>query len=482
MWRNHQPSATPVNKGTFTGVDDLTGATPNSQESTIYSRHHHPAICDRSLGVLMTSGTSKNDRILSILIAAVLIFATDAMAQDGASADSDTDGMSEELKRKEEQAKIKDAEKRIAEAEAAIARAKGSDTKGLAGDSDVKEGAGYFAEVLAYQSLEVAATEIAVAVADKAGKFILTNNPGLNTERALWTTVELRIRVFEDSFSKLEQSLRDGRDQRCSDEDEPIRMTRAPATALLALTAGLGALSDVLGFFRTDTTLVAYGVDLDDYALLASVAQKLTAAGKTVFIPGLHGGSDGVIATRLGKLQAKGTNLEVLRDKIRKCSADAWREVEALRKEVQEHKADETRRKAAQRKLDAALGKPLVKLLVFAEEQVTAAGSALRDFFNALVTQPKAGEPSPLERIATVDAMKRHPDASYLYLDIVGEGGEVQTTKSALMGGRINYVGGSSSVYVLTDATGIVKASGASTKFRRGWYGARGGVKNLQTE
>ena len=70
----------------------------------------------------------------------------------------------------------------------------------------------------------------------------------------------------------------------------------------------------------------------------------------------------------------------------------------------------------------------------------------------------------------------------FLYVGIAGQGGEVQITKSIWTGGRISYIGGSTSVYFLTDGAGVLYAAGAKSDYLKGWYGQRRGVAKLKIE
>jgi hypothetical protein len=209
-------------------------------------------------------------RIFGVLFIAGLWFlaAPDrALAQDEESSDASSEEeqsqepapSSPELQELQLKLSVETALKDIAEAQLAAAKAAGSETRGLEGAVTVGEGAGYFAEILAYDSVGDAASIIAAAVEkSNATKVIITNRFDLNKDRALWRRVDISLQQLEASFTSTDGSLKEGASEACKPPLPPDVIPVAPfafdaGVSLVAASAALGALADVIGFFRTDT-------------------------------------------------------------------------------------------------------------------------------------------------------------------------------------------------------------------------------------
>lgn len=421
-----------------------------------------------------------------------------AQPSDGpADAATQEERLTEERDIEKLRAEIAEQKKLRAQAEAAEAAAGGSGTRGLPGDVTVGAGAGYFAEVLAYQSVRSAAEAIADATHKGAGtgtRIIVVDRLDLNAERARWRVISLRLSRFESVIGDLRDVLQRGHADICEapGRAKSARESRAAAeqardtsvTGLVSAAAGLGALADVAGFFRTDAELAAYAVDLSDRALLASVAEALLKLDHPVLVPTIHADEAGTILRRTEDLQQRALRLSEPQSHIELCTRQAFEEVQKLevRLAVYERAKNVPKIEATLTALENARISPKYRLRTFADREIAAVRGAVDGFLASLVTPAASGQPSPIESITTVDVIKRHEDAMLLYVDVVDSGGEVHVSKSIWTGGKVSYVGGNTSVYFLTNSTGMLAATAARTGYLRGWYGNRGGVKGLKLD
>jgi hypothetical protein len=392
-------------------------------------------------------------------------------------------------------ADIAEAEKRESEAKVAIAKAGGGSTQPLDGTVTLNEGAGYFSEILAYNSLQIAAEEIAKDVVsktkDSGKKIIITDQVNIAALSAMWNLVSHQIdaakQQMKDTKTKFKQNS----------VSAGARLASA-AAALPALSAGVSALADIIGYFREDLEISQYNVDLHNRVLIAEVAKNLKDL--TVVIPSFSFGIEGKIVKSLGQMRVERNLLEGRLQTIETTNADLLKRENQYLKDIAKlknelavlEKADpldliaiknkKNEIKAGEANLKGHRDSAPYKYLARAKKEIPATIKLFDDLVKSVATPPNEGEKAPIELLSQIDSIRANPDDLFLFLSIVGQGGEVQITKSIWTGGRISYIGGSTAVYFVTDKNGTLTTAGSHSNYLKAWYGQRGGVKNLKTD
>ena len=363
-----------------------------------------------------------------------------------------------------------------------------STTTGATGSVTVGEGAGYFAEILAYQTLGRSADAIQDAIGKEIEKWsaeaikgaggketdgdtntvVVTDQLDLSQTTALWEVIDLKIESFEEEFGRVLRTYNDAGDR--------LEQEGVVAATAATLTSFLGAAADIAAFFKVDQEIKNRPVTLDDKALLAEVAQRIVGETITVVIPDLA-----VTGTRalIGELQKAQDLRSQIKDRLNKIRTELAKKTAVRDTQGQAHedatiqlarlktdkapaaqiRAAEDAVKAAKRALDRAQA-PVRRLTGVVTEFETLI-TAFDTLQTALTTAPTGGGKTPLETVAVVDIVRGTQDALVLYVDVVSSGGEVHITKSVWSSGRISYVGGSVAVYFLVDGAGELKASGS---------------------
>lgn len=418
----------------------------------------------------------KLPRVLNICL---LIF---LFSSGGAMADDTNERLAEEVARARLERDLV-----VANRERLLAELPQGTAKGLAGEVTLKEGAGYYAEVLAYRALGAAAEGVAEAVRERVrGRpVILTDQPDLLAHDGLWRLLDGKLRGFEAQVADIFREYRkpDGR---------PNFEVLQSAAVAGALPGVLGAASEVAAFFRVNRELTGRAVRLASSAALAEVAARLPEAAG-VWLPGFPGrATDDSLVERLRRLLDSRRELLALRvafesrytsdptyratldqqlatltaerDRLRSAGdSAALAEVEKRRKVVVDERtpvvADQERFERIQRRFD-----PLTtEIAAFAE---------------ALTARSAGAAASPLEIVSDVDAVRAlGPETLLLHLAIVSQGAEVHVTKTAWTSGHIAYVGGCVLQFLLLDpTTGRLLASGLVPAHRAESFKARRGA------
>ncbi len=393
-------------------------------------------------------------------------------------------------------ADIAEAKKRETLAEVEEAKAGAGETDQLEGTVTLNEGAGYFSEILAYRSLDGAACNIArkvtSATKDTGKAIVLTDQIEIAELSARWNLVLQQLNVIEQTFQRTGLAFT---------EDELDSRSRESSAAGSLISASLSSIADIAGYFREDTELTKFNLALNNKALLAEVSAAILDLKKdaVVVIPSMSYGTNGVIVSRLDQLLIKRNELEKRRKKIKDTNKDVLQKYRVLVADRSKKKAEKAALEAKKpvdaaavaakqaeiKKADEAVKKheddKAFMYAQSAEKKIPAVIKLYDDLVKALTTAPKSGEKAPLERLAQLDLLRAYPDAFFLYVSIVGQGGEVQVTNSIWTGGRISYIGGSTSVFFLTDKDGRVAAAGSPSEYHKAWYGQRAGVGKIKT-
>jgi hypothetical protein len=391
----------------------------------------------------------------------------------------------------EREKKIAQLKKEVAEAkrDALLAQLPSSaSTKGATGTVELKAKAGYFAELIAYQTLATAATEIAKDLGEGSQQtIVLTHVLDLSQRAQLWRLVKTRLEAFERRFDDL---LKTTRDIQRPEDWKAVERVRTLTAALPAL---LGGIADIAAFFKVDREFSARDVKLDENALLAEVAAALRRKGWSVFLPSLDISVRGTLLEKLDRLAAKRTetakrrrDLEVLLKPYLDDLAKLGKTLDAKTADLEKLKAAtssdrESVKRATEEveELETQL-QPLADLETFWKRLATDFDALLSgyDEYQKTLTEGSVGKPSVVETLAVVDVIQSQERAHRLLVGIVSQGAEIHVTTGVWFG-RISYVGGSVCIYFWIDPDGVCRGSDSITLWRGKSVKARHGSEAL---
>lgn len=439
----------------------------------------------------------------------------------------------EELARAEQGKAKALAEQAMAEAEKAkfSALLPSVTSKPLEGKVDLDQKAGYFAEILAYESVQDNASKIAEAIAAKIGsaKKIYFVKPSDFLQSAVQAgEIKKRLETFENTFIALLDRYKVTTGQ-LSEGETPALLALAAAPAVI------GALADVAAMFRVDRSIQGRETKVLSEFLALEVARALQENPKISSIevvqPSLITQPNTVILTRLREVQGKADKATLRLAEIRQVSGvnsvriesvqgeinetknklvelakdisserkDIKDEIKALRdlfEKVPPEKPEERKRLEAaikeQKDLLNALGTREADMKKRLEKQITDAKEtmapckfqkdtsdraiaqfepvlkAFSEFTNKLVSVPEGGKTPPLATLAEIDVLGELPDdALILTVTVGGQGGEVETRKSIWTSGRIYHRAGSACYFLLSDKHGRIIHSGGVVSNRQ---------------
>jgi len=401
-------------------------------------------------GVLMTTSTSQAQ--------------TEGTGQDAG--DNESDPIVEALER---QKKIAELEKAIAEAEKAKLAAELPDTEasGITGSVTFNKDSGYFAEMLAYQSMLGAAVLIGSALGppETAGtKVIVVTGDELAKSAQLWEIANVRV---EDAKKRLEDLL----EKYPTDYDFAVREAVAPV--LTTATALLSAAADIASFLRSELTVSAANVNVTTTALIAATAAKLKSKGWAPVLPAsslkktaLLGNIEALLAARRNLASRRADLESTMQPKLLEL-ANLELELEKAKAAYEAAKkagpADPDVIKAAEGKVRELQSKilPLGIMKGRWEKAVTEIDTTLAatDALVKALVEGAEGKPSAVEVVAAVDVAKSDSTLKILQLETSSQGGETHVSKSAWRT-RLTYVGGVAVSYLLMDQEGTVEKSG----------------------
>ncbi len=362
--------------------------------------------------------------------------------------------------------------KEIAEAEKArrAAALPTTSNKGLEGTVTVKDGAGYYAEVLAYKALDNLSAKLANDIAGKIIKkeVILTDNFELSSQAVHWDIIRSTLDDIHSEFDSIKRDF--------GDRPESVAAkikTEGLGAVLTAAPAFLGAVADITKFFRTDREITNRKIELSNWALIASLAQALRIKDESlkIIIPSLQLHTSGELVTSVQKLMQKRREVAAVREQVREGYKKILKDLAPSRTE--EKKLTDEIAKLEKGEKDASgkkeeLGDLQLKIGRLEDKEsewelidlrFDTAIKAAKTLVDALTTRPADGV-SPLESVAAIDLVKKNTDALILYVEIVSKGAEIETTKRVFRQARISYLGGVVVSYFLFDKDGNHKASG----------------------
>lgn len=351
----------------------------------------------------------------------------------------------EELQKRIESLEL---EKKLYEAQLEAIKAKWaiSETKGKEGSITIEDDAGYFAEILAYSTLEGAATEIAEKTKEKLhtnDELIILGNVDLAQEKLLWDLLHLKLDL---AIHKMQRAI-EIYPNLVETEPENIRGVTEP---LVAVPAILGAIADIVAFFKSDYALYGRKISLNEKALIAATANQISTQKPKVeiLIPEYNVLSADSLGEKIKTLSTLISTLESKKPKIEQLLLKKSTDSSELkkRKEVIITPLD--------KEIDAA--RKLVTTLISYSDSTA----------------------SPLEKTANIDFIHLHPDAKILHLTIVSQGAEIETTETSLSRGRISYMAGVVVTYFLTNAEGRYFQSGNAYKMKTKSFKPKNDPKN----
>jgi len=411
----------------------------------------------------------------------VLLVAIFIIGNMGVSVFAQEEGsMSNEVAEKtEEELAVEKAEneKKIAEAKLAEAQAKKSlknlnlpqsETKGLEGKFTLKEGAGYYSELLAYDALDIASKTIAGQISKSVGDtLIISQDFNISQQFVLWDIINVRLTDYTTRINGLIAKYTD------SNGDPELVQLQSLGAALAAAPQLLGAVTDVAKFFKTDTELSARKVNISNNALLAATSRAILTGGKVsaVYIQGFNLSTSGKLVSDTQTLMEKQIKAKQIKSGLHesvkptlKELADFRKQLGRLKKELaKEH--DGTKKNQIQQQIDTVEAEIAIRKanaedpLAVAEKLFDDLDGAIVKFIDGITSRPDK-ENSILERVAQVDSFKANPNAQMLAIEVSSSGGEIERKSRVLISDRIRYLGGVVVSYFLFKNDGAMLASG----------------------
>jgi hypothetical protein len=394
---------------------------------------------------------------------------------------------------------LAEADKATAEASKAAAEARKaeseldlptSETKGLPGTVTVGEGVGYFAEILAYTSMNNCAMDIAAKLKGKLtpkDHLIILGQADLGEEAALWNLLKIKTDAV---FQTLDQSI-------ALYENYNIDRNESVLAILAAAPAILGAAAEIAGFFKVNRTLSNRAVAVNEQALFSAVANEIhnTDQTITIILPKCNLSGDGEIQKKIWEILGKRDSLITIKEKLNQ------KFNEVIQKQAETLKKLEAKKAVLNKKIDKAIAdgssttileKELLNIelgignATAYERDKTAIMARLdkevaaTDALITVITEKPADKPSVLESIAVIEQIKSEPKAKLLYVLTVSQGGEVETSQATFSQGRISYIGGVVVSFILTESNGKYIASGNEQKVKQASFKRKEGPGNLE--
>jgi len=381
------------------------------------------------------------------------------------------------------------AEAKKAEAELLLPS---TSTKGLPGDVTIAAGVGYYAEILAYESMNECAKHIALELKDKLtpqdGPLIILGQTDLGEEAALWDLLKIKIDAVIET---LHNSIK-------AYSGYDISINESVISMLAAAPSILGAAADIAAFFKVDRSLTNRAVIINRQALFSAVANEIHDKNSTltIILPECNLGSEGEIHKGIKEIMEKRSKLLELKDSLNK-EFDKKIKVNSellIRLKAKKEVLNKTIDKAITNGNSTAdLEEKLVQLEVEIDNSSIHERNrtpimerldkeiAASDALIASITEKPADKPSVLESVSIIEQIKGVQNAKLLYLLTVSQGGEVETSKATFSQGRVSYIGGVVVSFILTDKDGKYIASGNKQAIRKASYERSKGANYLKS-
>jgi hypothetical protein len=307
-------------------------------------------------------------------------------------------------------------------------------TAGMAITGDLIEG-----KFSAYQSLNVVAAEVArqLRSADPDAARYVIATPETGNRILMYKTFDQHLEMLDLEYANLSSAL-----SAAESNKELAAAALLPALPGM-ITGTLGAIGDILEFFRTDVKIDAKAVAIPDDALAAAMQRSLP--GVALYHPGLYtpgalrADSEGVWA-RLRELRRK---VGVFEEKVAAFDAkdDAGKAADPLRNRI---------------------------------PQLKAANTAVRALFTDMYTTANGSSPAlELMRTSGLFGIVNDPNTRLLHLSVAESGGSIKQTDSFFKGHRAAHNGGTLVRFFSLDNSGRTRVAGS--------VGAVHGYRKLET-
>lgn len=378
------------------------------------------------------------------------------MAQDSTSTTDKKLSDDPEIAALEKKARLAELKKQIAtDSQAALtAQLPSSETKGKEGKVEFKDKAGYYAEILAYEALQEAASRVAGRLGKASRKILLTPQSDLGARAQLWHLIDLRLDEHASWFDQLLEVYTPVDPK--GGPSAALASMAVVGTVLSALPGVLGAVADIAAFFRTNTQVFGREVALADEAVLGEVAQALEKLGWQVHLPSFDVATRGQLVARIEGLLAKKAEVRQRRFELESAIELQLARLEELRldKEHAEERLVDLQ-KAQPPDPDAVAGlkqkirdlaqeiQPLARVET-RWKAIAARFDAALEAFDTLVTslnQGSDGAPSPLEAVADIDRLQALGIDELLSVKVVSQGSEIHVAEGSF-NTRLTYLGG----------------------------------------
>lgn len=366
---------------------------------------------------------------------------------------------------------------KLAQAEAAIIKAEMEALKSISdaskgsglGTLEAKDGAGYYSEILSYQTLKesvgkfdpkVFSCEAKEAKEAKEARAIVLSSAIADPEAELiYEYVSAALADFEN---KLEAALND------LDKGAPnrARSTLAGGAGSIAgATTLVYAAAQLASFARVDLTLSGKKIVGDQMGLLAATASALRAASITTIVPEIR-----LPDSKLVKDLSEVSKLQI---KLKNASNGVTNDRDGKQNDLADlHKIDTP---TAQDKEDInALTAEILALnqLIGEADQLLA---AFTEFKKALWQRPE-GTPSLMVRAVTAESRRGN---CQLIVKTLSQGGDVEVIESVWNTGRVSFLGGNVAAYFFFDENGALVTAGQVEAFDAATYKGSKGAKSL---
>ena len=368
-----------------------------------------------------------------------------------------------------------------------------SETKGLEGTVTIDKEAGYYAEILAYKAMEDVAKQIARKLKTKLlnGPLIILGKVDLAAEAALWNILKIKLDVVTEALDMAIEKYSE------KVKGKKVDFRKILLTVLKAVPDILGSVADIAAFFTSYLTITSKTISINEQALISAVTYEIHIIneGIKIILPKRNLTGEGELLKGIHELMTKRSKLlaikedqnRIFNDEI-KINPDTLIKLEA-RKTVLNKIIDKA---IADGKDTTILLKQLQQLAVDINnhivdariqttiitdlnKNITAAEELIKVF-----TEKPVDKLSPLESVASIEQIKENPDAKLLYLLIVSQGGEIETSKTNLTQGRVSYLGGTVISYILTNIKGECLSSGNEQRIRTATFKRNKGIVKMK--
>lgn len=390
-----------------------------------------------------------------------------------------------------EEAAAAENKKKIAQDE--LAEAKAKQDKALLGIADLdlagKEGtvetddkSGYYATVLAYESVDEAAKAIVTIVEGKNTKsnssvMLLTSAPDYQAV-ALYGLTEKRINKFKDDI-EANKAIVDGK------LNSNKAFTSAALAAIPIAAELIGAAAEIASMFKKDVTIKGLDVDVGTLALRTAVAKHLLSKGNKyeVLYPELNAISNQLtpeettIIKKLYELIAIAdelrTNLALLYknggSNSYQTAVDSYNAAVQAEKKIDAQIKKEPNNqelldaKAAAQKVQVAYKPRKIEWEKFSGE-INKLLKEFDDYSTTLIETPKGREMAPISVAGLVEATYGDSSINHLYLNVLSSGGEMRVTESKWFSGHISHIGSVTCEFTYVEEHKKIRATDLITK------------------